>query len=523
MASTTRTPGITGCSGKWPTKKGSLAETFFSPTIRRPGSNSRIRSTSRIGYRWGSRDMISSMSMVPGVRSTASPPLCLQGPRQRDVEAVAGPHRDKDAGDPGAQQREISQQVHHLVARRLDRLLVGLPVGVVGGRHVARARRPDRHDTGDREPPGGQRHDAPLPLLHPAGRAHPEEPPGEPLRPEARLPDRLHDGEGAAVEPGELLSRDLHLEVVDAEGPGGGEQVFHHPDPPGTAQGHAGGAPRHHVEGRRDRRALGVRPPEADPRALGRGPEPHLGRPARVEGDPPQRDRAGEGVLVPRVPAGPHGPRRLRSSTHRRSSGSLRSAAWARQCSMRGRAGRPQTTAPGGTSRVTPLSAMITASSPIVRWSAIPDMPPMRTRCPIRTLPATKTAAAMATSSPTWTLWRMWTKLSSFVPRPIRVAPSVARSTVELAPISTSSPITTVPTWGMGTWRRLASWAYPKPSLPITTPDWRTTRAPRAQPRRTVTRGCRTESGPIRTPCSMTPWAWTWTRSPSTTSSPTTT
>src|SRR5579883_534827 len=193
MASTTRTPGITGCSGKWPTKKGSLAETFFSPTIRRPGSNSRIRSTSRIGYRWGSRDMISSMSMVPGVRSTASPPLCLQGPRQRDVEAVAGPHRDKDAGDPGAQQREISQQVHHLVARRL----------------VGKARRV--------EVPAPAHHERVVQRR--AERAAPEEPPGEPLRPEARLPDRLHDGEGAAVEPGELLSRDLHLEVVDAEGP----------------------------------------------------------------------------------------------------------------------------------------------------------------------------------------------------------------------------------------------------------------------------------------------------------------
>src|SRR5512146_987747 len=46
-ASTIRTPGMTGWPGKWPAKNGSLIVTFFSPTIRTPGSYSTTRSTSR--------------------------------------------------------------------------------------------------------------------------------------------------------------------------------------------------------------------------------------------------------------------------------------------------------------------------------------------------------------------------------------------------------------------------------------------------------------------------------------------
>ncbi len=42
----------------------------------------------------------------------------------------------------------------------------------------------------------------------------------------------------------------------------------------------------------------------------------------------------------------------------------------------------------------------------------------------------------------------IWTRLSIFVPSPMTVSPRVARSIVALAPISTSSPTRTIPTWG---------------------------------------------------------------------------
>src|SRR5207302_417159 len=140
-----------------------------------------------------------------------------------------------------------------------------------------------------------------------------------------------------------------------------------------------------------------------------------------------------------------------------------------------------------------------------------------------RALPATNTAAAMATSSPICTLCAMWTRLSSLVPRPIRVTPSMARSTVVLAPISTSSSMTTRPIWGMWMCRRSASCAYPNPSLPTTAPLCTTTRAPRRLPRRIVACAWRMLSGPIWTSSSMTTWACACTRSPSVTSFPTTT
>ena len=50
--------------------------------------------------------------------------------------------------------------------------------------------------------------------------------------------------------------------------------------------------------------------------------------------------------------------------------------------------------------------------------------------------------------SPTVTLCPTWTRLSIFVPRPMTVSPSVARSTVALAPISTSSSSRAMPTCG---------------------------------------------------------------------------
>jgi hypothetical protein len=49
MHSMMSTPGITGCAGKWPWKKGSLMETFFTPMAETFFTTSTIRSTSRKG------------------------------------------------------------------------------------------------------------------------------------------------------------------------------------------------------------------------------------------------------------------------------------------------------------------------------------------------------------------------------------------------------------------------------------------------------------------------------------------
>ena len=57
--------------------------------------------------------------------------------------------------------------------------------------------------------------------------------------------------------------------------------------------------------------------------------------------------------------------------------------------------------------------------------------------------------ATMMVSDPITVLWPICTRLSIFVPRPMTVSPRVARSTVTLAPISTSSSTTTRPTWGI--------------------------------------------------------------------------
>ncbi len=49
MASTIRTPGMTGSIGKWPGKKGSLWVTFLMPTIEVAATKSSALSTSRKG------------------------------------------------------------------------------------------------------------------------------------------------------------------------------------------------------------------------------------------------------------------------------------------------------------------------------------------------------------------------------------------------------------------------------------------------------------------------------------------
>src|SRR5207245_1546918 len=72
--------------------------------------------------------------------------------------------------------------------------------------------------------------------------------------------------------------------------------------------------------------------------------------------------------------------------------------------------------------------------------------PPPR---PIRHDPAIPTWATMIECSPISTLWPICTRLSILVPRRMIVCPSVARSIVVFAPISTSSSTSTEPTCGI--------------------------------------------------------------------------
>ncbi len=103
---------------------------------------------------------------------------------------------------------------------------------------------------------------------------------------------------------------------------------------------------------------------------------------------------------------------------------------------------------PGSTEPGIPVCAVATAPSPTARWPATPTCPARVTPLPIRLLPAMPTWPHSTVSEPMVTEWPTCTRLSSFEPRPMRVSPSAARSTAVSAPISTSSSITTVPTWG---------------------------------------------------------------------------
>jgi hypothetical protein len=65
----------------------------------------------------------------------------------------------------------------------------------------------------------------------------------------------------------------------------------------------------------------------------------------------------------------------------------------------------------------------------------------------------------------------MWIRLSNLTPLRRMVLPSVARSIAQLAPISTSSSITTLPICGIFL-PPPGPTAKRKPSLPITVPLW---------------------------------------------------
>ena len=91
---------------------------------------------------------------------------------------------------------------------------------------------------------------------------------------------------------------------------------------------------------------------------------------------------------------------------------------------------------------------------------------------PIIVDPATPTWAARQVFLPIITLCAIWTKLSSLAPDLINVEPKVALSTVQFAPISTSSSIMTLPLWLTFRVFPFESKLKPKPSEPITELEW---------------------------------------------------
>ncbi len=113
----------------------------------------------------------------------------------------------------------------------------------------------------------------------------------------------------------------------------------------------------------------------------------------------------------------------------------------------------------------------------------------------MRALPAMPTQPAITVCAPMTQLCATWIWLSSLTPSSITVSPIVPRSTVVLAPISTSLPITTPPAWGILI-QRPSSGAKPKPSAPMTTPLAMMQRSPSRHPSRTTARGCRREPAP---------------------------
>src|SRR5258707_220299 len=81
----------------------------------------------------------------------------------------------------------------------------------------------------------------------------------------------------------------------------------------------------------------------------------------------------------------------------------------------------------------------MTAPSPTVRWPALPTRAARTQPLPICVEPARPVSPQIMVFSPTREACPTRTKSSSLVPRPMRVSPTVARSTQELAWTSTSS------------------------------------------------------------------------------------
>ena len=114
-ASTISTPGITGKRGKCPWKYGSLTVTFLSARIDLPGSIESTRSTSRHGYRCGSRARIAAMVISgPLARHVMAPsssaavpaaPAARSSARTRRAEPIQPAQLRRDPAPLGMRKR----------------------------------------------------------------------------------------------------------------------------------------------------------------------------------------------------------------------------------------------------------------------------------------------------------------------------------------------------------------------------------------------------------------------------------
>src|ERR1700722_18280885 len=128
-----------------------------------------------------------------------------------------------------------------------------------------------------------------------------------------------------------------------------------------------------------------------------------------------------------------------------------RSLARSRKYSFKGRAGRPQNTSPAP--RIffplnTPAPPPRITPAPTVACSPIPTCPPRIAPSSTTLDPEIPVCAAIITFFPIKQLCPMCTRLSIFVPHPMRVSPCAPRSIVVLAPISTSSSTKSRPCCG---------------------------------------------------------------------------
>src|ERR1039458_6684427 len=100
--------------------------------------------------------------------------------------------------------------------------------------------------------------------------------------------------------------------------------------------------------------------------------------------------------------------------------------------------GEPEMTLPAGISCEMPLCAVRITPSPTTQWPATAACPARMTLLPTSDDPASPTCPHSSVFSPTCEPCPTWTKLSTLVPSPMRVSPTVARSIQALACTSRS-------------------------------------------------------------------------------------
>ena len=125
-----------------------------------------------------------------------------------------------------------------------------------------------------------------------------------------------------------------------------------------------------------------------------------------------------------------------------------------------------------------PTSRTPVADREVAQYSHLPGN--LHEVADVGCLPAMPACAAIMVPRPMRTLCAICTRLSMQQPWPITVSGPAPRSMVVLAPISTSSSMSTRPSWGTRTLPLLSA-AKPKPSWPIRPPGKIDTREPTRQ------------------------------------------